>query len=68
MADLWTLYKAGKLPAVSCSDDVEYNAFTDGLRIQGNRIVKNLMKSMPEKSEEDIRVMCFCDVAEEENG
>lgn len=54
MACLWEKYENNELPHVHCSDNAIRNTFEDGLMVQWLRIKANLMKALPEKTEDEV--------------
>lgn len=64
--DLYSQYISGQLPHIHCSDDHDANIFNDALRIQYKRILANLQKQFPEKTQQEIKKMIFSDVALDE--
>lgn len=54
MACLWEKYENNEQLHVHCSDNVIKNTFEDGLMAQWFRIKANLMKALPEKTEDEV--------------
>lgn len=64
--DLYEKYKNYQLPHVHTSEDRELNIFNDALRIQAERIFKNIKKFFPKKNDSEIKKMMFSDFYKEE--
>lgn len=57
--DLFSRYVRGELPHIHCSEDKIENVFKDALSIQSGRILENIKKQYPKKTERAIRKIMF---------
>ena len=58
---LWERYLENESLHISNTGDLFFNTFEDALRIQGQRILKNVMDSLKLSREEAMKI-CFCDM------
>ena len=58
---LWERYLKNDSLHISNTGDLFFNTFEDALRIQGQRILKNVMDSLKLSWEEAMKI-CFCDM------
>ena len=58
---LWERYLENDSLHISNTGDLFFNTFEDALRIQGQRILKNVMDSLKLSREEAMKI-CFCDM------
>ena len=61
---LWDKYRRYELPHIHIGDNQEKNVFEDALSIQAERILNNLTKALPDRTEQEIRQMIFSDIQE----
>lgn len=58
---LWERYLENESLHINNTGDLFFNTFEDALRIQGQRILKNVMDSLKLSREEAMKI-CFCDM------
>lgn len=61
---LWEQYKKNDDMHIHNTSDTVFNAFGDALIIQGERILKNVMKSL-KINRKRAQKICFCEMYEE---
>lgn len=64
MSNLWEQYKKNCDMHIHNTSDTVFNAFSDALTIQGERILKNVMKSL-KINRKRAQKICFCEMEEE---